>query len=63
MITIKMASHWRSCNVCHSRQNVCEILFKSGNQGTEVALCDRCRDYLAELIASMKELTADEECL
>ena len=56
MITIRTHKFMSpTCRCCESKDNVMEILFKSGNSGTLVSLCKECRKKLVELIKQADE--------
>ncbi len=52
MIEIENAESFRCCNVCYSKEKVCNITFRceGTNNGTQVALCKECMKKLADKI-------------
>ena len=50
MIKIEKAEKYRTCNVCHSENDVYLIDFRSEYSGTQIALCKDCMKDLSEYL-------------
>ena len=52
MIEIEKAESYRSCNVCHSIESVCNFTFwaEGTNSGTQISLCKKCAEVLINKI-------------
>lgn len=50
MIWVNTTQGWQECNVCYSKDNLLEIIFRGNesNNGTAVVLCEKCRKELCE---------------
>ena len=54
-----MEGFTRKCQCCCSDDNVKEIAFRSNNQGIVVALCEKCRNELIDVIVD--DMNKDKE--
>lgn len=55
MITVEKAEKFRTCNVCHSKKDVYNMVFRyeGTNQGNQIVLCDNCiKDLIQKLNCS-----------
>lgn len=58
MIKVSRAESWRMCNICYSAEDVKNITFRYNgtNQGTQIALCDKCTaDLVGQLLKDGEE--------